>query len=151
MIEEDVLENTPETFQRLIDETNEWKDKYLRAVAEADNARKRIERDKHTAVKFANEKFAKDLLETLDNFENAFTVEMNNDIREGFTLIHKSLKMALTKNGIRECPMGTFDPNFHDAISVVNDGTVDRIVEVHRKGYLLDERLIRPAMVTISK
>lgn len=151
MAEDDVLENTPETFQRLISETNEWKDKYLRAVAEADNTRKRIERDKQAAIKFANEKFARDLLETLDNFDNALTVEMGDDIRKGFTLIQQSLKSALTKNGVSECPMGTFDHNFHEAIAVVNDGTTDNIIEVRRKGYLFEDRLLRPASVIISK
>jgi len=148
---EDELENTPETFQRLINETNEWKDKYLRIAAETENTRKRIDRDKQTAVKFANESFARDLLDTLDSFEKALSVEMDKSVREGITLIYQNLQTALYKNGVNECPLGTFDPAFHEAVSSVSGGFPNKIVEVLRKGYMFGDRLLRPASVVISK
>ena len=149
---DEVLENNPETFQRLIDEANDWKDKFYRQAAEADNLKKRVERDKQKAITFANEKIAKDLLETLDNFEKALDVEMPGNVGAGIMLVQQGLQKTLQKHGVVECPMGDFDPNFHEAVSVVDsDGTSNQIVEVLRKGYLLNNRLLRAATVVISK
>jgi molecular chaperone GrpE len=147
----DILENTPETFERLVNETNEYKDKYLRAVADHDNYKKRLHREKEDAIKFSNEKLAKDLLDSLDNFENALKVEMTDDVRMGIELIYKGLLSTLQKHGIVECTTKTFDPNFHEAVSKVDAGLSENsIVTVLRKGYVLGNRLLRPAVVTIQ-
>ena len=148
---DDVLENTPENFQRLINETNDWKDKYLREAAESINIRNRSERDKKKSIKLANESFARDLLETLDNFERALDVKMKYSKLEGFILTQQSLQRTLNKHGVVECPLGTFDPNFHEAIGTVPGDVPNQIVEVHRKGYLLGDRLLRPTTVIVSK
>lgn len=149
---EEVLENTPETFQRLIDETNEYKDKYLRVEAEAQNYKRRVEREKDTAVKFANERLIRDLITTLDNFENALKVELPENARVGIQLIYKSLMDTMTKHGVVECQVETFDPAVHEAVSSVAAGMPpNSIVEVLRKGYLLEDRLLRPASVVVAK
>ncbi len=148
----EILENTPETFETLINEVNEFKDKYYRAVAETENMRKRVEKEKINAIKFANEKFARDLLETLDNFENSMKIEMPEDIKLGIELIYKNLQKTLLKHNITECDYKFFDPLYHEAISHI-DSELDTnmIVEVLRKGYIIDDRLLRPAMVVVGK
>ena len=152
MENEEVLENTPETLEQLVNEVNDYKDKYYRAVAETENIKKRVERDKTQAIKFANEKFARDLLETLDDFENCLKVEMNDDIRTGIELIYRGLLKTLEKNKVKECVYETFDPQIHEAISSVDsDQESNTIVEIFRKGYMIEDKLLRPAMVSVSR
>ena len=152
MENEEVLENTPETLEQLVNEVNDYKDKYYRAVAETENIKKRVERDKTQAIKFANEKFARDLLETLDDFENCLKVEMDDDIRTGIELIYRGLLKTLEKNKVKECVYETFDPQIHEAISSVDsDQESNIIVEIFRKGYMIEDKLLRPAMVSVSR
>lgn len=152
MENEEVLENTPETLEQLVNEVNDYKDKYYRAVAESENIKKRVERDKTQAIKFANEKFARDLLETLDDFENCLKVEMDDDIRTGIELIYRGLLKTLEKNKVKECVYETFDPQIHEAISSVDsDQESNTIVEIFRKGYMIEDKLLRPAMVSVSR
>lgn len=152
MENEEVLENTPETLEQLVNEVNDYKDKYYRAVAETENIKKRVERDKTQAIKFANEKFAMDLLETLDDFENCLKVEMDDDIRTGIELIYRGLLKTLEKNKVKECVYETFDPQIHEAISSVDsDQESNTIVEIFRKGYMIEDKLLRPAMVSVSR
>lgn len=149
---EEILENTPETFQRLINEANEYKDKYLRVEAESQNYKRRVEREKETAVKFANERFARDLIDTLDNFENALKVELPESASMGIQLIYKNLVETMQKYGVVECQIDKFDPTVHEAVSAVSAGMPPNcIVEVLRKGYLMEDRLLRPASVILSK
>lgn len=148
----EILENTPETLEQLVNEVNDYKDKYYRAVAESENIKKRVERDKTQAIKFANEKFARDLLETLDDFENCLKVEMDDDIRTGIELIYRGLLKTLEKNKVKECVYETFDPQIHEAISSVDsDQESNTIVEIFRKGYMIEDKLLRPAMVSVSR
>jgi molecular chaperone GrpE len=152
MENEEVLENTPETLEQLVNEVNDYKDKYYRAVAETENIKKRVERDKTQAIKFANEKFARDLLEILDDFENCLKVEMDDDIRTGIELIYRGLLKTLEKNKVKECVYETFDPQIHEAISSVDsDQESNTIVEIFRKGYMIEDKLLRPAMVSVSR
>ena len=147
----DRLENTPETFEKLIFEVNDYKDKYLRIYAEMENMKKRVERDKTTAIKFANEDFAKDLLETVDNIEKVLTIEMSDDIKDGIELIYKDLKKTLIKYKIVECETKIFDPTMHHAISFIESYEDEKTIEqVLRKGYFMDGKLIRPATVIVK-
>lgn len=141
-----------EEIERLTAEALEYKTKYLKAAAEIENIRKRLMREKTDAVKFANEKFAKDLLETIDNFENSLKIEMDDNVREGVELTYKGLITTLNRHNIMECEADTFDPNYHQAVSiVVTDDETNTIVEVLRKGYVVEDRLLRPAMVVVSE
>ena len=152
MENEEVLENTPETLEQLVNEVNDYKDKYYRAVAESENIKKRVERDKTQAIKFANEKFARDLLETLDDFENCLKVETDDDIRTGIELLYRGLLKTLEKNKVKECVYETFGPQIHEAISSVDsDQESNTIVEIFRKGYMIEDKLLRPAMVSVSR
>jgi len=147
-----VLDNSPETFKRLVDEANEYKDKYLRVVAEMENTKKRVERDRLQAIKFANEKIAFDLLETLDNFDLMLTLDIPKTVKQGIELTYGVLKTTLARHKVTECRTDVFDPNYHEAVSfVVGDAANNSISQVLRKGYMFDDRLLRPATVVVVK
>lgn len=149
---DEYLDNTPETFQKLINEVNDYKDKFLRVSAEATNFKRRVEKEKELAVKFANEKFARDLILTLDNFENSLKVDMPGNIRVGIELIYKGLLDTLKQYNITECQTSKFDPQMHEAVSAVSVGMPSNsIVDVLRKGYFLEDRLLRPASVILAR
>lgn len=147
----DKLENTPETFEKLINEANDYKDKYLRTYAEMENLKKRVERDKNKAIKFANKQFALDLLETVDNIEKVLDVDMPKEMQSGIELIYKGLKKTLSKYKIVECDTELFDPEIHHAISFIESNDEEkRIVQILRKGYFMDNMLLRPASVVVK-
>ena len=134
-------------------------DLYVRAQAEMDNLKKRLQREKEEFLKFANESLIKELLPVVDNLENALRHAQDENsvdaLREGIELTLKGLKAALSKAGVEEVKaLGErFDPNYHHAVSQeetdkVQTGTV---LEELQKGYTLNQRLLRPAMVVVSK
>lgn len=142
------------------EEAEKYGELYLRSTADLENVKKRLEREKDSIIKFANEDLVKDLLPVLDNIERALdhTGVDNSDqegILEGIRLIHQSLKSVLEKFGVKPVTALSekFDPVYHEAVMQeedpdVEDGTV--LKEVQR-GYLLKNRLLRPAMVVVSK
>ncbi|MFT7878794.1 MAG: nucleotide exchange factor GrpE [Sulfurimonas sp.] len=144
-------------------EALEWKDKYLRAHADFENSKKRLEKDKNNAVSFANESFAKDILSVLDSFENALAAMKSNEesdseaysnMVEGVNLTYDQLKKILEKNSIKEIKCeGEFDPEVHQAIMQVESDEHEsgQIVQVMQKGYTIKERVLRPAMVSTAK
>lgn len=139
---------------------NEQRDAYLRTAAELENVRRRAERDVANAHKFGLEKFASELLGVRDSLElgldsangEAATVEK---VREGMELTLKQLAGAMDKFGIRQIdPAGLpFDPEQHEAVAMVPKADVDpnTVVDVMQRGYALNERLLRAAMVTVAK
>ena len=134
-------------------------DLYLRSQADIDNVRKRAQKDKTDLLKFSNESLIKQLLPVADSLEKAVAhSEEGNSIdalREGVELTLKALMDTLDKAGLEEVKsLGEpFDPNFHEAISKQEDSSVKpgTVIQELQKGYLLNERLIRPSMVIISK
>lgn len=160
---EDGDESEVETLQRELEEARlavqSAQDQALRAVAEAENTRKRTAREVENAHKFALERFARELLPSLDNFDAAFAsaekAEIEQSDLEGFKLSVKSLLDTLERNGIVGFdPMGeVFDPEKHKALTVIEhaDSEPGSVVDVIRKGYLLNDRLIREAEVVVSK
>lgn len=135
-------------------------DQCLRLQAELDNLRKRAERDVASAHKFALERFATELLPVRDSLEMglaAFAAEGADPekLREGVELTLQMLTSAMGKFEIREVnPQDErFDPDFHQAMSIQERDDVEpnTVVTVVQKGYLLNERLLRPAMVIVSK
>jgi len=153
-------ENTPgieELFRQAELRATEHHDAWLRAKAEADNARRRAADEIEKARKFALEKFAGDLLAVRDSLEAALsTAEAAtlDSLKSGVDLTLKQLTAVFEKYAIREInPLGDkFDPNSHQAISmVVADGEANTVASVLQKGYLLNERVIRPAMVMVVK
>jgi molecular chaperone GrpE len=134
-------------------------DKLLRVQAEMDNLRKRTARDVENAHKFALEKFAGELLAVRDSLEmglDAARGETDVDkIREGTELTLKMLVQVMEKFGIRQIdPQGErFDPDRHQAMSIQPNAELEpsTVMTVMQKGYLLNDRLLRPAMVVVSK
>jgi molecular chaperone GrpE len=135
-------------------------DQCLRLQAELDNLRKRAERDLANAHKFALERFATELLPVRDSMEMglaAFDAEGSDvgKLREGVELTLQMLTGAMAKFQIREVNPENepFNPEYHQAMSLQERGDVppNTVVTVVQKGYLLNDRLIRPAMVIVSK
>ena len=135
----------------------EHHDAWLRAKAETENVRRRSVDDVEKARKFALEKFAGDLLAVKDSLEAALATGDNaslDKIKEGVELTLKQLSGVFEKNAINEInPVGQkFDPNCHQAISMVDgEGEPNTVATVLQKGYLLNERVIRPALVMVLK
>ncbi len=152
---------TPEAqIEALQEELVKTKDEALRTLAEAQNIRRRAEKDIENARKFALEKFAGELLGVADNLERALQAadadnEVIKPLLEGVELTQKSLVDTLDKFNVKQLdPMGEpFDPQFHQAMSMVENPDVEpnTVTLVMQKGYTLNERLLRPAMVMVSK
>ncbi len=146
-------EVTAEQLQAKADEN--W-EKYLRAVAELDNVRKRSARDVENAHKYALERFGKDLLAVKDSLEMGLAIE-NADaeaLLEGSQATLKMLASTLARFGIEEIdPEGEpFNPEFHEAMTMqpAPDAEPGSVLNVVQKGYTLNGRLLRPAMVVVA-
>ena len=148
-------------IEALQEEVAMAKDAALRAQADAINAQRRAELDVEKARKFALERFANDLLPVVDNLERALESSAGSDadgiaaVVEGVELTLKNLVDVLAKNGITPVdPHGEpFDPQVAQAMSMVENPDVEpnTVIAVMQKGYLLKDRLLRPAMVMVSK
>jgi molecular chaperone GrpE len=131
-------------------------DQYLRAKAEADNARRRAEDEISKARKFAVENFAESLLPVVDSLEAGLAIKdaTIEQIREGAQATLRQLNAALERNKVIAINPGTgtkFDPHQHQAISVVPSETeAGNVVSVLQKGYSIADRVLRPALVTVS-
>jgi len=162
---ENELQNKLEKANLLLEEARSkvdenW-DQCLRLTAELENVRQRHERELEKAHKFALDNFSLELLPVIDSLELGLTAanEANADkaklLTEGSTLTLKLLKTTLKKFGIKEVnPISeAFDPEFHQAMAMTESDKVspNTIINVYQKGYLLNDRVIRPAMVVVAK
>jgi molecular chaperone GrpE len=134
----------------------EHHDAWLRAKADAENIRKRAQEDIAKAHKFGIERFASELLAVKDSLEAALAVEnaTPEGMRNGVELTLRQLEGVFEKQAIREInPVGQkFDPHQHQAISMLpSDKEPNTVINVLQKGYTLNERVIRPALVTVAK
>ena len=136
------------------------KEQSLRSQAEAQNARRRAEQDIEKAHKFGLEKIVNDLLPVVDNLERSLAaIDSTNEafapVIEGIKLTHKSFVDALTRHQVIAVdPQGEpFDPQLHQAVSAIVNPNVEpnTVINVFQKGYTLHGRLVRPAMVVVSK
>lgn len=152
-----------ETCERLSAKIKELEDKYVRAYADFENTKKRLEKEKYQGLEYANEAILRDLLPLLDTLDSAVGVfkEDFNDlesaldsIKKGILLTIEKFSAILQKHGVSEIPTdGEFDPNIHNAIMQVkdegkNDGEISGVLQ---KGYTYKERVLRPSMVSITK
>ena len=137
------------------DEALELKDAWLRARADVENVRKQSATDVAKAYKYAIEKFAEELLPVKDSLELALTADASPEaLRSGVELTLKQLVAAFEKSQIKEiAPAGQkFDPHFHQAMAMVDsDQPANTVVTVFQKGYLLNDRVMRPALVAVAK
>ena len=139
-------------------ERDDLYDRLLRKSAEFDNYRKRIERERRDFVQQATADVLEELLPIVDNFERALQAEAGpqaDGYRKGIELIYKQLTDLLAKRGVRpvEAVGQPFDPNFHQAITYeTSPGHAEgEVIEEVRRGYIVGERLLRPAMVKVAK
>ena len=134
----------------------ELADNYLRAKADAENSRRRAEDEISKARKFALESFAESLLPVLDSLEAGLAMKdaTLGQLREGANVTLKQLKSALERNKVAQIdppPGSKFDPHQHQAISMIPaDQDANTVVNVLQKGYLIAERVLRPALVTVA-
>jgi len=140
-------------------ELEDLNDKYLRVYAEMENMKKRLEKEKKEAIEYANETLLKDILPFIDNIERAIEHANENskieDFIKGIQLTLDHLLKTLEKHGVKQITSKNkpFDPNYHEAMSVVETDEVEPniVVEEMQKGYIYKNRLLRPALVTVSK
>jgi molecular chaperone GrpE len=141
-------------------EAQSARDAQLRAMADMENTRRRLERDAQNSLKFANEKLIGDLLVVCDSLELGLKAaaeagEGGKALADGMQLTWRQLMSVLEKHGVKQVdPSGQpFDPDFHQAMTMVESADVapNHVLGVMQKGYTLHERLLRPAMVMVAK
>jgi len=149
---------TPDAVAELQRERDELYDRLLRKTAEFDNYRKRIDRERREQADQTVTRFLEELLTVVDDFDRALTVESERDTaayRKGVELIHAKLHDMLRRQGVKPIDaLGTdFDPNLHQA--VIHEPSPDHregeVIGELRRGYLIGDKLLRPAMVKVAK
>ena len=141
------------------DAAAEFKDKYLRAHAELENVRKRLEKEKVEFIKFATEGLITEMLYVIDNFDRAMdhvnASQKGESIIDGIKMIQGQFHGLLEKNGVTKIDAvgKMFDPHLHEAVMHVDDDTKEdeTVVEEMQAGYLINGRVLRPAVVKISR
>ena len=159
-LENNIEENLENNLEKKIEELN---DKLLRSLAENQNLRKIHEKEREDLIKYSSSSFAREILNLADNLERAFVLFKDDpkfksdefkDTMLGIELIEKELINSFDKNGIKsfESIGKKFDPNFHQALNEVESEQEDgMVINEIQKGYMLNDRLLRPALVSISK
>ncbi|MDY2575003.1 MAG: nucleotide exchange factor GrpE [Bacilli bacterium] len=147
-----------EKINELEKEVATWKNKYYQAYADMDNLRKLMEKDHQQMVKYCGQGFLEALLPVFDNFYMAFKVKPSDPTLEayckGFEMIYNQMVSCLESEGVSEIfPKAgdKFDHNKMQAVDVVEGEEDDVIVQIANKGYMYKDRLVRPAMVVVSK
>ncbi len=150
--EEEQKEEDEPTREELFEEIEELESSLKKVMADFDNYRKRMNKEKQRIRKLAAEDMMCDLLEVLDDFERALEEE---DIeRDGIEMIYKKFFDTLKEHGLEEIEENEdFDPNYHECVQSVEaeDVESDKIIEVFQKGYKLNDKVIRPSRVKVAK
>ncbi|MDD9923360.1 MAG: nucleotide exchange factor GrpE [Boseongicola sp.] len=150
-----------EAFSELLAERDSYKDKFMRALADAENARKRSDRDRREAEQYGGSRLARDLLPVFDNMKRAIESipeenrEANKAVIEGVELTMRELVTVFSKHGIEPISPEVgdkFDPQLHEAMfeAPVPGTTAGEIIQVSADGFMLHDRLLRPAKVGVS-
>ena len=163
-VESEEEEGTNETEVDILkEEIKTLKEEKIRVLAEMENLRKRFEREKIDSIKYGSVNFARDVLSPGDNLERALSAineeeEQSQSIKnliEGLLMVKKELSTALEKNGITKIDSldKKFDPNLHQAMMEIENDDLDEgvVVQEIQTGYMMHDRLLRPAMVGVSK
>jgi len=136
-------------------QADDFRDRYMRTLADFENFRKRSEREKNDFQRYALAGVIRDLLPVLDNFDRALEhAEEGDEFHKGVALIYKQLFDVLQRHGVKPISESgvRFDPNIHEAVVREEDPSVPShtVVAVLQKGYILHDRLLRPAMVKVA-
>ncbi|MDR2833716.1 MAG: nucleotide exchange factor GrpE [Streptococcaceae bacterium] len=157
---EEVIQEEISEMDELKQQLSEMEDKYLRVAAEMQNIARRSREERETLQKYRSQDLAKKILPALDNLERALAIEVVDEATEslhkGIEMVQESLIQALKEENIEEIEAlnVAFDPNLHMAVQTVpvEEGQeADTIVQVLQKGYKLQERILRPAMVIVAQ
>lgn len=157
---EEFVRLTVKEIEEINKRTKEAEEKALRSNAELINYRKRKDEEVERLLKYSNEDLVLEILPVLDNFERAMSMtngasEEMSKFLEGMEMVHQGLITALDKHGVKEieCLDKTFDPMVSQAVMTeqVEDKEKDVVLEVYQKGYMLKDKVIRPAMVKVNK
>ena len=147
-----------EEYEKMAAQVQEFKDKWMRAAAELENAKKRWQKEKEEVLLFGNSQLISALLPVLDHFDKALegVPEEKNEFQQGIELIYRELKNTLNKFGlekITDLEGKDFDPFEQEAISYEEHEEIPegKVIEVVRAGYRFQNRLLRPALVKVSK
>jgi len=136
-------------------ELAEIKDRWVRERAELENFKRRATREKQDALRFGSENLLKDLLPVIDNLHRALAHAKSDDpIVTGVRMVLRGLDDVFERHGVKVVPARgePFDPNRHEAIShVESDAPANTVIDEHQRGYVLHDRLLRPALVTVGK
>lgn len=143
-------------IKRLKKECKELKESHLRELAEKENLRKRLEKEKSDFYQYALSEFLTELLSVLDNFQRALDTPQDGDgknFQEGVRMISRQLMDVIAKQGVKpiEIKNNAFDPQFHQALETEesDDVTTPEIAQELQRGYTLHERLLRPSLVKV--
>ena len=170
-VKEEVLEETQETqeenkeelllkrIEQLENEVNTWKTDYYKVFADMENLKRRLEKEHQNSMKFILQSFIESLLPVLDNFERSLNIPAPTDevaaVLKGNQMIYDQLMNVLKKNGLEviEAQGKEFDPNFHQAVMMVEDENYESniVVEELQKGYMLKDRVIRASLVKVNQ
>lgn len=159
---QEVAQDDAKALAIAMEELANVKTKLIEAHADFENIKKRLEKDKITAVNFANESFARDLLGVIDALEMALNTQISEEneqaksLKEGVSLTIESFKAVLAKHGVKMIETsvgGEFNPEIHNAMSYVESDSIASgfIAQIYQNGYMYNERILRPAMVLIAK
>ncbi|WP_241152352.1 nucleotide exchange factor GrpE [Vaginisenegalia massiliensis] len=158
--EDDELVQLKHKLEQLEQEKQSIEDRYLRAQAEIANMKRIHQREKQDAAKFRSQNLATELLEVIDNLERALTSQTTSEeaesLKKGVEMVLNQFKAAFEKEHIEVIdPLNqAFDPNYHQAVSMMPaeaDQEADTVINVLQKGYVLNERVLRPAMVIVAQ
>lgn len=151
------LEVAQEKIASLEKQLEESKNDYLKAYADTQNTRKRLMADFDNRSKYILKGFALEVLHVIDNFERALADPSQDveSLKKGVTMIYQQLLDVLTKEGVTtiEAENSEFDPNIHHAIVMEENDEVDpnTVLEVFQKGYMIQDKLLRPSVVKVSE
>lgn len=167
VLEEDTLETQEENKEELLlkrieqleNEVNTWKTDYYKVFADMENLKRRLEKEHQNSMKFILQSFIESLLPVLDNFERSLNIPNPTDevaaVLKGNKMIFDQLMNVLKKNGLEiiEAQGKEFDPNFHQAVMMVEDENYESniVVEELQKGYMLKDRVIRASLVKVNQ
>ncbi|RZT22296.1 nucleotide exchange factor GrpE [Fictibacillus sp. BK138] len=155
---EETLTEEQQRIQELESKLEEVSQKNLRLQADYDNFRRRTREEQAASLKYKSQSLLEQLLPALDNFERALKTEATNEqaktLIQGMEMVYRQLADALKQEGLTEVPSvgEKFDPNMHQAVMQVEDAEYDSntVIEELQKGYMLKDRVIRPAMVKVN-
>lgn len=156
--QDDIVEEESDSNEDLKTQLEESNNRFLRLQADFSNFKRRNEKERTGLVSLGKEAIVTDILPVIDNFERAMMLEDGSEkdsFYEGIELIQKQLIEVLEKHGVKEinCLHEQFDPNYHYAVQMQESDKYqpDVVINVMQKGYLLNDKVIRPAMVIVSK